>query len=83
MIRSSSKSHPVAGFGMRDTNPPGHGARISRIVKKSPAEKAELRINDVIIKIDNRPTANIYDVQSVILSFYNAGDTAEFTFVRD
>ena len=83
MIRSSSKSRPVAGFGMRDTTPPGHGVRISRIVKNSPAEKAGLRPGDVIIKIDDRPTANIYDVQSVILNYYNQGDTAEFIFVRE
>lgn len=82
MIRSSSKSRPVAGFGMRDTNPPGQGARVSRLVKNSAAEKAGLRIGDVIIKIGNRPTANIYDVQSVILNYYNQGDTAEFIFVR-
>ena len=82
MIRSSSKSRPVAGFGMRDTNPPGRGAQISRLVKNSPAEKAGLRPGDVIIKIDNRPTANIYDTQSIILSFYNPGDTVEFIFVR-
>ena len=82
MIRSSSKSRPVAGFGMRDTAPPGRGAQITRLVKNSPAEKAGLRPGDVIVKIDNRPAANIYDVQSVILSFYNPGDTAEFIFSR-
>ena len=82
MIRSSSKNRPVAGFGMRDTNPPGRGAHISRVIKNSPAEKAGLRIGDVIVKIDNRPTANIYDVQSVILNYYNQRDTAEFIFVR-
>lgn len=83
MIRSSSKSRPIAGFGMRDTNPPGQGAQISRVIKNSPAEKAGLRIGDVIVKIDNRPTANIYDVQSVILNYYNQGDTADFIFIRN
>ena len=56
--------------------------RIYAVTEGSPAEKAGLRPGDVIVKIDDRPTANIYDVQSIILSFYNPGDTAEFIFVR-
>jgi len=83
MIRSSSKSRPVAGFGMCDTYPPGSGAKTSRVVPRSPAEKAGLRIGDVITKIGNRPIANIYDAQSIILNHFNPGDVVEILYIRN
>ena len=82
MIRSSSKNRPSAGMGLVDTRPPGSGARVSRLLKRSPAEKSGLRPGDVIVKIDSRPVANMYDVQSVILNYYKPGDTADLVFIR-
>lgn len=82
MIRSDSGEQPCAGMGIRDTVPPGRGARISRLVKRAPADKAGLQVNDIIVKIGSRPVANIYDAQSVILNYHHRGDRAEIVFIR-
>ena len=83
MIAARSKNKPFLGAVVRDTSPPGRGAVITRLVKNSPAEKAGLRPNDIVIKIGSRSTANIYDVQSVVTANCKRGDIAEIFFIRN
>ena len=81
IIKSDSPDRPFIGITMEqrlEDDPP----IVSELTKGSPAEKAGIRTGDLIVQIDSRKVKTIRDVQSVLLAFYNPGDTAEFTVKR-
>ena len=65
-------------FGVRD----GQGLLISRIEKDSPADKAGLKVGDVIVKADGRAVNKISGMSEMIQK-KNKGDQMEIEFLRD
>ncbi|MGI9516996.1 MAG: S1C family serine protease [Pirellulaceae bacterium] len=58
------------------------GVKITEVVPDTAAAEAELKTDDVIIKIDEHPTPNVAELRSVLAKYY-AGDDVQLTFIRD
>ena len=65
-------------FGVED----GQGLLVSRIEKDSPAEKAGLKVGDVIVKADGQPVDKISDMSEMIQK-KEKGDQLEIEFLRN
>ena len=81
IIKTDSPNRPYLGVTMeqkKESDPP----IISEITKDSPADKAGLQVGDLIVQIDSRKVKNMWDVQSVLLVYYNPGDNPEFIIKR-
>ena len=61
---------------------PDNGVIILEIVSGSPANKADLQINDVLTKIGGDEIKNVTDLQNKLTKF-NFGDTVELEYVRN
>lgn len=62
--------------------PEGEGALITEVMKDSPAEKAGLKVGDVIVAINNEPVEGPGDVSS-ILRGKDRGEEVELSIIRD
>lgn len=61
-----------------------HGAIITQIEPKSPAAKAGLKVEDVIIKVNGREISNSDDLVDTLSTLdLRVGDTLTFTVVRE
>ena len=60
----------------------GTGIKIGAIVQDSPAEKAGLKIGDIIIALDGEKT-NDLKAYSDLLKTYSPGDVVKITILRD
>ena len=78
--REIPASRPFIGIFM-DTLEDEDGIRITRIVNKSPADLADLRVNDVILKI-NDEAAKAPSFLSETLGQYDIGDRVTLTVRR-
>lgn len=81
IIKSASPDRPYVGITMEmrvEMDPPV----VSEVTKDSPAAKAGIQVGDLIVQIDSRKVKTIRDVQSVLLTYYNPGDTAQFIIRR-
>ena len=61
--------------------PKGVGVAISYVAKESPAEKAGLKVNDIITKLDDQLIINAQQLQTLIES-KKVGDEATITYYR-
>jgi S1-C subfamily serine protease len=59
-----------------------HCVQIADVVKDSAADRAGLKVNDLILAVDGVEVASNSDLTDMIAR-YNAGDTATFTIQRD
>ncbi len=59
-----------------------YGAIVSEVVAGSPAEKAGMRVGDVIVEVDGKTVENPGDLQSKI-SQLNPGETHKITVIRE
>ena len=78
--REIPSSRPFIGIFMSDLEDED-GIRISQIVNKSPADLADLRVNDVIIEIDGEVSKNRRFL-SETLGQYDIGDRVTLTVRR-
>lgn len=62
--------------------PQREGVIVNRIMKRSPAETAQLQLGDIITKIDKKTIKNRKDYEATISSLI-AGDKIRFTLLRD
>ncbi|MFP4368046.1 MAG: Do family serine endopeptidase [Candidatus Kapaibacterium sp.] len=58
------------------------GALVQDVIEGGPADKAGIRPEDVILKVDDREISTSNELQSVIV-FYKAGDDVTLTIWRD
>jgi serine protease Do len=58
------------------------GCRIEELTEGAPAEKAGLKVGDIIVKVDSLPVTSNDDVVNYVRSL-KVGDTAVFTVYRD
>lgn len=59
-----------------------YGAQVDDIIKDSPADKAGIQKDDIIVSINNEVVSNSSDVTSKILN-YNVGDKITVGLIRD
>ncbi len=59
-----------------------NGVRVTRVLANSPAEKAGVLINDVIIALDGQPKTNQIDLITSVQQ-HIAGEVVEITLLRD
>lgn len=71
-----------AKFGTTVEEKKLQGARIESIIARSPAEKAGLRVGDIVTGVGNRPTASFIEVFSA-LDATPTGTPVELTVMRD
>ena len=57
------------------------GVRINQITAGAPADAADLRVNDIILKIDDKDTKKVADLRAV-LADHSPGDRIELTVQR-
>ena len=57
------------------------GARIMEVVPGASADRAGLKVNDIIIRLDNDTVSNITELTRALRK-YKAGDTASITVIR-
>jgi len=62
--------------------PQREGVIVNRIMKKSPAETAQLQLGDIITKIDKKAIKNRQDYEATVANLI-AGDKIRFTLLRD
>ena len=60
----------------------GVGARLTEITEGGPAETAELKSGDVVLKMEDKPTLS-YEALTTQIRQHEAGDTVEIEFARD
>ncbi len=62
--------------------PAGAGMLVVRLMADSPAARAELRVGDVLLRMDRKIIRNMGDVYRV-LAFFDPGDAIEVEVIRD
>ena len=77
IINTLQKTMPFAGIVLEGST------EITKVLPKSPAARAKLKAGDVIIQIDNKKVVNTAEIQKIIISFYNPGDSAVFIIKRN
>jgi serine protease DegQ len=58
------------------------GAIIAGVIKAGPAEKAGVRIGDILVAVQNQPVPNTATMLNLIAQI-TPGTTASFRFLRD
>ncbi|MCD6359198.1 MAG: trypsin-like peptidase domain-containing protein [Dehalococcoidia bacterium] len=90
LISKGYVARPYIGIYMQTLDPSvvqhfgltvDEGVMITRIVPDSPAERADLRMGDVITAADGEKITNMEELRQVILT-HKPGDTMEITFMR-
>ena len=89
LIQYNKVKRPYVGFGGTDVDEKTAkyynlpvGIYVNEVLNFSPAEKAGLKVGDVIIKIDNKEAKTMNDFNNIKYS-YNIGDTVTLTIIRD
>jgi thiol-disulfide isomerase/thioredoxin len=65
-----------------NARPQGQGLLISKVLKASPASRAGLREDDILMTIDGKPLSSSRDFK-VVMREHAAGDTLAATIIRD
>jgi S1-C subfamily serine protease len=83
LIKDGHISHATLGLSAESVSNSGaSGARVSKVNPGSPAEKAGIKINDVVIKVGNRPVDDV-DSFVVALRQLKIGQDAPIEVLRD
>ena len=81
--RRESPSGPRVWFGVRvDTNRASEGLFVLEVLKQSPAEKAGLHAEDLVMKLGESPIKNLGEFQR-LLGQHQPGDRISLTIVRE
>lgn len=81
-VRAISATKAFVGIQSdRRPNPDFEGVKITQVVPDSPADKADLWVNDIIIKIADADIKEFTDLQTT-LKEYQPGDRVELTIKR-
>jgi S1-C subfamily serine protease len=65
-------------FGVKE----GAGLLVNRLTKDGPAEKAGLKVGDVIVRVDGRKVENVSDLSELVQD-KKKGDKIKFEIIRD
>lgn len=78
-IINNMNRKPKMGISIEDLET-GEGVKIKNVTSGSPAEKAGLKVNDIIIKLDDK---NIKEVSDLKWEYLQEGQTFKFTIQRN
>jgi serine protease Do len=92
LIEQGKVTRPYIGIAMQALTPhlrsalgekaPEQGALVSQVQKGSPAERAGIRVGDIVIRVAGKPTADSRAVQHAVLE-QKVGDTVKVALWRD
>jgi serine protease Do len=91
LIKKGKVVRPWVGIGLQDLTPElmksfnveeKEGAVISQVFEGSPAEKAGLKVGDIVVEIDGKKIKNSQDVVSEVLK-KQVGQKTEITLIRE
>ncbi len=84
LIRTGKATHPAIGVSAATVGADGNGprgAKLSTVLPGGSAQKAGLKANDVITKLDGKAVDSV-DQLIVILRTFKVGDTITVTYLR-
>ncbi|HEY3542644.1 MAG TPA: trypsin-like peptidase domain-containing protein [Gaiellaceae bacterium] len=81
VIAGKTVQHAYLGVQIGDTSS-DTGAQVAKIVSGSPADKAGLKVGDVVTAIDGKPVTNADDLTALVAT-YKPGDKASLTVTRN
>lgn len=91
LINQGKVVRPWVGIGLQDLNPElmksfnveeKEGTLISQVFEGSPAEKAALKVGDIVVEIDGKKTKNSQDVVREVLK-KKVGQKIELDLIRE
>jgi serine protease Do len=91
LIKQGKVIRPWVGIGLQDLTPElmtffnvkeKEGALISQVYGGTPAEKAGLKVGDIVVEIDGKKTNNSQDVVREVLK-KQVGQKVQFVIIRD
>jgi putative serine protease PepD len=80
LIKGGKVTHPYLGVNVGDAD--AGGAQVGKVVAGSPAEKAGLKVGDVVTKIGDEAIANSEDLVAAVQRG-TVGESEQLTIVRD
>lgn len=89
LMARGSMNRPYLGIYMQDITPyvqrvidlnVSHGVYVSRVLGKSPCEKAGIGQGDVILQVDGRPVQSVQNVRALVRE-HQPGDVVDFIMV--
>jgi len=81
ILRTGKAQYPVIGANVQGTDKLD-GARVDSIASGSPASKSDLKVGDVIVKVDGKPVTGSIDVV-VAVRAHQPGEKVTLTVRRD
>ncbi len=91
LIENGRVVRPRIGVMIQDVNPAtaaerglavDQGVLIIAIAPDGPADQAGIKVDDVIVQVDDFPVSNTTELVRLFLTDYSLGDTARITIVR-
>ena len=79
--RKIKGSRAMMGVFLADLEPGKKGVRINQVTAKSPAERANILVNDIIIAVDGKETPDRITLQETVAA-YRPGDRITITLLR-
>ncbi|MFG0265435.1 MAG: PDZ domain-containing protein, partial [Rhodopirellula sp. JB055] len=80
--RGDNIQHGVLGFVVAGSDPYAEGTDLSVVRKRSPADKAGLKVGDKLQTVGGQPVTRRQEIK-LALGQYDAGDEVEITYERD
>jgi putative serine protease PepD len=81
LINSGQAKHAFLGIGLEDSSRSGGGAAVTEVRSNTPAQKAGLRVGDVITAADGKAIGSADELRSAI-NGHSPGDRVSITYVR-
>jgi putative serine protease PepD len=81
LINSGRAKHAFLGIGLEDSSRSGGGAAVTEVRSNTPAQKAGLRVGDVIRAVDGKAIRSADELRSAI-NGHGPGDRVSITYVR-
>lgn len=72
----------LEGLGHGSKSDPGEGVLINQVVPDSGADRAGLRVGDIIVQLNGKGVARVGDVTSALQAF-ESGDQVEVAYIRE
>lgn len=83
LLNKGLKERPRIGITVEELPEGVKGVKVTAVFKKSAAEAAGIKVDDIITAIDNTPVQDIFHFQAFVLTNFSAGDSTTIETVRD
>jgi len=82
LIAKETLKPGLMGVGFEDHGPISGAAKVLRVRPESPADRAGILVNDVVVEVNAHPVAKLNDLKHLVGSMY-AGDVVQLSVRRD